>query len=107
MPPAVPQRSEPLVGVTEERSKAPFLHRPVVATGRRGCVLVVPHPRRSLQPVPFRSFKCSRETSTGRATEQKRHQGRRCCPVCAPLSGAAAQSSCQILLAAACLDSET
>lgn len=61
---ANPRRSEPLFDVTEVRPRALFLHRPVVATVRRGCVLVVRRSRRSLQPAASLSFERSRETPT-------------------------------------------
>jgi len=101
------RRSEALFAVTEVPSKALFLPRPMVATVRRECALAVRRPQRAPQPAASLSFERSREMTTGRATEQRRHQRRPCCPVCAPLFGAAGQSNFQILRAAACLDSET
>ena len=63
--------------------------------------------RRSLQPALGRSCARSRETPTGRPTEQGRHRERRCCPACAAPSAAAGRSGSRILLAASCPDSET
>src|SRR5688572_1237523 len=45
----------------------------------------------------------SREMPTGRATEQRRHREKPCCPVCVQPSEAAKQSGFQILLVASCL----
>jgi len=104
---ANPRRSEPLFDVTEVRSTALFLHRPVVATARRGCALVVRRPRRSLPPVASLPFERSREAPTDRAMEQRGYQEKLCCPVCAPPAEAAEQSGFRIPLAASCPGSET